>query len=387
MPILRVAVATRAGELEIGASFGAWIGHHRTGERPSRIDEADKWRLSSERGRVMLSDGAGRPRGAVSDTVFVFPIDREQGAVTVNGKAYRGELLIWSTPSGLTAVNVIDAESYLRGVVPLEIGPQPPESQQAVAAQAVAARSYTLATMGRWRADGFDLLSTVEDQAYGGIGKEKAVCTDAIEQTRGVVLSWDHSPIRAYYSSTCGGTTAGIDEVWGRPPIEYLRTVRDQSRGAEDSFCESSPRFRWVEEWSGAEFEKMLEPTLRRRDSSWSRARYGHLTGIAIKERGASRRVSDLRLSFEHGNVDLGGDEIRWTIRRPNGEGLRSCLLTKVETSKKGSRISRVRVSGRGYGHGVGMCQFGAMGMARSGYDHTQILRFYYRGARLVRAY
>ena len=97
--------------------------------------------------------------------------------------------------------------------------------------------------------------------------------------------------------------------------------------------------------------------------------------------------VARLKLKFAHGSVELGGDEIRWVLRRPNGEGLRSALLTKVDVRKKGGRISRVRIEGQGYGHGVGMCQFGAMGMAEAGYRHDQIIRFYYRGSKVARLY
>ncbi|MFN8547982.1 MAG: SpoIID/LytB domain-containing protein [Candidatus Eisenbacteria bacterium] len=334
-----------------------------------------------------MRDGAGRARGSSNDTLFVFPVDRENGLLTVQGREYRGELLVWRGAEGLTVVNAIDLESYLRGVVPLEMGPQPAQTVEALKAQAVAARSYTLATMGRWRSDGFDLLATVEDQVYGGSAKEKAVCSDAIEETRGVVLSYQHFPVRAFYSSTCGGATAGPDEVWKRPRVEYLETVRDRTKRVSEPFCGMSPRFEWTEEWTGSELDRILEGTLKRRDSSWSRARYGRLTGISIEERGPSRRVADLRLSFEKGHVDLGGDEIRWVLRKTSGEGLRSALLTKVQVTKRKGRVAQVRISGRGYGHGVGMCQFGAMGMAKVGYDHTQILRFYYRGASLVRAY
>lgn len=387
VPIIRVAVSTRAPAIEVGSSFGAWVGRHRSGQRPSRIESGERWRLEAEGDGVVLRDGVGRARGSTNDTLYVFPVDRESGFLTVEGREYRGELLVWRGTDGLTVVNAIDLESYLRGVVPLEMGPQPAQTVEALKAQAVAARSYTLATMGRWRADGFDLLATVEDQVYGGAAKEKAVCSDAIEETRGVVLSFQHFPVRAFYSSTCGGTTAGPDEVWNRPRVEYLESVPDRTKRVSEPFCGISPRFDWSEEWSGAELDRILERTLKRRDSGWSRARYGRLTGISIEARGPSRRVSDLRLAFEKGHVDIGGDEIRWVLRKTNGEGLRSALLTKVQVTKKKGRVAHVRISGRGYGHGVGLCQFGAMGMAKTGYDHTQILRFYYRGASLVRAY
>jgi stage II sporulation protein D len=108
---------------------------------------------------------------------------------------------------------------------------------------------------------------------------------------------------------------------------------------------------------------------------------------VTLRERSASRRVSCLRLSFRKGHVDLAGDEIRWTLRRANGEGLRSALLTRVQATRRRGRIVSLRVEGQGYGHGVGLCQYGAMGMAEAGYGHQEIIRFYYRGTQVRRFY
>lgn len=387
IPLIRVAVATGAEEIRISGAAGAWIGRHRTGYRPSQIQAGEEWTLRPAGPGIEVRDGAGRRRATVPDTLFAFSADPESAPLSVRGAPYHGQILVWRAGDRLVAVNVIDLESYLRGVVPLEMGFLSPEAYEAVKAQAVAARSYTLATMGRWRHLGYDLVSTVEDQVYGGVAKEKAACNQAIHDTRGVVLAYDGSAIRAFYSSTCGGTTAGPDEVWGHKPVEYLKTVRDRTRRVDDSFCEGSPRFRWSEEWTLAAFETMLDQHLKRGEPGWSRAKYGALRGIAIRDRGESKRVAALRLEFEKGTIDLRGDEVRWAIRRPNGEGLRSALLTKVEFSKASKGRSKIRISGRGYGHGVGLCQFGAFGMSKTGYEYTQILRFYYRGARLGHIY
>ena len=92
-------------------------------------------------------------------------------------------------------------------------------------------------------------------------------------------------------------------------------------------------------------------------------------------------------MRFEKKTFTVGGDDVRWILRRPGGGGLRSALLIDVDVDKSRGGVRKVRIKGAGFGHGVGMCQYGALGMARAGYDYRQILRFYYKGIRLVRAY
>jgi len=241
--------------------------------------------------------------------------------------------------------------------------------------------------LGRWAARGFDLLATVEDQVYGGVTAERPGCTEAVEETRGEIAVHEGRPILAFYSSTCGGHTAGVDEVWRRPASPYLRGVRDIGRGAEASFCHISPQFRWKETWTAKEFDSILQKNLPRVRSGWSAKRYGRFTGLSIRGRSDSRRASCLRLQFERGSVDLAGDEIRWVLRRKNGEGLRSALLTDAGVSRRKKRPAMVTIQGQGFGHGVGMCQYGAMGMAEAGYRHDEIVRHYYRGSVVNRFY
>lgn len=387
IPLIRVGIAPEVAAAEVTAE-GSWhLGIVDSGRRPTSIGAGETWRFTARGDSILVRDGEGRLRGAVGDTLFAYPDDAESGLLSVDGRPYRGELLVWGSKGRVTVVNLLDLESYLRAVLPLELGPQPPKRVEALKAQAVAARSYTLSMMGRWSSRGFDLLATVEDQVYGGRKAERAGCDEAVEETRGEIAFCDGAPVRAFYSSTCGGHTAAPDEVWKRPPETCLRGVRDHTGRVEGSFCKISPQFRWKQEWTGAEIEKVLTGSIPKVRSGWSRKKAGRLTGIEIAERSESRRVSKLKLKFEHGTVELGGDEIRWVLRRPNGEGLRSALLGKVEVSKKKGRISRVRIEGQGYGHGVGMCQFGAMGMAEAGYRHEQIIRFYYRGVKLARLY
>ncbi len=388
IPLVRVGIAQEVEELRVSGD-GAWfVGVLGSKLRPTHVSKRETWTFRADGSSVTVMDALGRLRGTVRDTLFAYPEDMESGPLRVGGVAYRGQLLFWSAGGRISAANVVDLESYIQAVLPMELGPQPPERFEALKAQAVAARSYTLANLGRWRDRGYDVLPTIEDQVYGGIGSENPVCSDAVEETRGVFATYDGAPICAYYSSTCGGHTASLGEAWNKPETPYLRGVRDAPSEDKGSFCRESPWFRWTDEWTGAQFDQMLAVSLPRAFPGWNPAKHGRCEAISIMSRSESHRVTCLRLEFEKGHLDLAGDQIRSVIRRPGtGELLRSAILNKVQYSLRKGRIRRVRIWGQGYGHGVGMCQFGAMGMAQAGYRYDQILRFYYRGVELRRFY
>ena len=153
--------------------------------------------------------------------------------VTYEGKRYRGEIVLTPGEGALLVVNRLGVESYLRGVVPLEIGDRKAGEEAAVEAQAVAARSYTYVHMDVAGEDrGFDMYGSVQDQAYGGVDAEKPMSDAAVASTRDMVLKYAGRVINAPYHSTCGGRTAAVSEVWWRQPDQpYLQPVSDRIPG------------------------------------------------------------------------------------------------------------------------------------------------------------
>ncbi len=347
-----------------------------------RLNAGEQVEVSADAmGRLRVA-GAPLPGGATLLTAR----PRGGGTVRLGDRSYRGEVVVQPAGSGgLTVVNRVEMEDYLLGVVPREIGRVGPERYEAVKAQAVAARTYAVRYLGRRESLGFDVFATVQDQVYGGVEDEYDLVTHAVRETAGEILVYEGRPIEAYYHSTCAGHTAAIHEVWNSPPIPYLRAVRDvDSRGqAYDHF---SSRFRWTQRWSADELNGILSRTLA--DSVRSgMPGVGRLRDIRVLERTPSGRIGRMRITTTSGDFFVGGDRIRWIFLTPSGAILNSSLFdVGIERGAGGDPVA-VTASGGGWGHGIGMCQVGAMGRAEAGQSYRTILETYYAGARLVDLY
>jgi stage II sporulation protein D len=220
---------------------------------------------------------------------------------------------------------------------------------------------------------------------YRGVTRTDPVADGAIQRTRGAILLADANLVEGYYSSTCGGHTSRIDAVWSKPFEPYLHGVRD-ALDARGTFCAHSPHFRWTEAWSGAEMESLLASTLPAELGLPADQPIGRLVDLRTAGRSASGRVEVLEVETSERVYVVRGDRIRWVLRRRGGSILRSILLN-LEVERQGDRIVRVIARGGGNGHGVGMCQNGALEMARRGYDRAAILEHYFPGTTLRRLY
>lgn len=283
------------------------------------------------------------------------------GPLQVGPRRYRGLIEIRRTPSGkLTAVNEVDLEEYLYGVIKMEIDPRfPPE---ALRAQAVAARTYALQNLGRFAAEGYDLRATTDSQAYGGMTAEDPRTTAAVEATRGLVMTFAGRPILAVYHTDSGGATESSEFVWGAA-YPYLR-------GVPDPYGEDSPAREWL--------SRIDLPTLESRLQRAGRP-VQRISGIVIIATTPSGRVQTVRITGGHGALDLRGTDLRTML---GVSFLRSTLFTVRMT---GDEAQAVEFHGRGSGHGVGMSQWGARGQALRGRTYPEILQYYYQGVQLER--
>jgi stage II sporulation protein D len=305
-------------------------------------------------------------------------------------RRYWGSVYVTLDHDGsLLAANAVAEDKLLAGLVPAEMYADAPTA--ALEAQAIAARTELLQKIGRRNlTDPFLLCSTQQCQVYAGAGKEDARTTRAVDKTRGMVLLRDGGGlVDIRYSASCGGHTEDNDSIWGGDPDPSLRGRNDDAKGGmsritddnlsgflaedpDDSWCgkdkHGSAKFRWTEKLGADELTTRI---------SVEYPEIGRIKALTPQARGVSGRIQTIAIIGDKATVEVTGD---LHIRRLLG-GLKSTLF----------EVRRERNTfvfhGAGFGHGVGMCQMGAIGMADAGKSHQQILEHYYRGTHLHRLY
>ncbi len=343
---------------------------------------------------IAWGDSGGEVRSTVLpvlDTLWITgtEADPEAHRMRWNGKTWRGMGKVFVGPRGrLTFALRLPLESYLLGVIPGEIGSLGPDLMQAGRAQAIAARSYTLFYRGRRGSEGFDLYGTVEDQVYGPIESERPLATDVVRTTAGWVALYEGNAIRANYSSTCGGISADVWEAWPDAPRGYLVSHRDLSPAGD--FCATSPHYRWNESWLPGEFLANIAKFAPLQGLRVPPDGIGELVDIVTERRSRSGRVWQLVVKGSRGQIRIPAYSIRQVLRRGGNEKaiLRSNLFKiDVRRNRATRRAVAVVANGAGSGHGVGLCQTGALGMARAGKPAEAIIQHYYPGIDLKRLY
>jgi stage II sporulation protein D len=348
--------------------------------------EAGSITISREQSSLFIRQ---EPGGNVSSSdLEVYLIPDRNTLLSVDGITYRGRIEVYPAGNGLQVINVLGLEQYLEGVVPHELGNPGPHGYAALEAQAVAARTYAMSRMRIRQSQPFDVYASVQDQVYQGTKGAFELASSAIEKTRGKVLDYNGELVQAYYCANCGGHTSDIRRVWpNRQPAPYLTGVRDRAAVSKETCCREGRRFRWRYSFSGRELGEIIRRTLPRELDIPANS-IGSLRDLRILERSASGRVSAIEIVTDGGIFRVSGDRIRWVfmIDLDRGQILRSTLFD-IDKTMDGGTISFVTFSGGGNGHGVGMCQDGAIGMAKSGYTYKMILTHYYPGCRIVSSY
>ncbi len=357
------------GRLAVAGPDGAVLLDVSPGIRLAAGPGADGVRLSSEGAPV-----ASAPRLTLSPVA-------PDSLVRVGGRDYRGEVILTRTAAGLLAVNRLPMESYLAGVVNAEMGRRAANEQEALLAQAIVARTFALRALGRSRLRGYDVVATVSDQAYGGVAAEQEQGRQAVEASRGVILAYGGQPIDAFYHSTCGGRTASGEEVYASGARPYLQSLADLAPDGT-AWCAISPRYRWEHRWTAAALTEILRGTLP--PLGVPAGRVTGLRDLAVTGHTASGRVARITIELANAVVPVEGQAIRSALRPGPEELLRSTSFRLV-LDRAGGRLERVTAVGGGAGHGVGLCQWGAVGRARAGASAFEILAAYFPGTDLER--
>ncbi len=327
-------------------------------------------------------------------------VTSDAGYLRVNDRYYAGSITIQPNAYGsYTVVNAVPLETYLRGVVPHEVGPGAPFA--AMAAQAILARTYALKNLHRFQVDDYHLCANTHCQVYKGLTGTHPRADEAVRQTSGLVLTYNGKLVDAVYSSSNGGISAGFEEVWDGEPRPYLRPRADIAHQPaqpfdlrqesdfkafleqREGFHEAgvSRLFRWEFSQSLAELNAQLRAAQEYLGiplPEWTT-----IQGLQVLERSVSGRVQALQVDLEtpqgsHSLV-LRKDQVRLAFPR-----LYSTLF-RVEPLKQGQQLAGYRFIGGGFGHGVGMSQYGAYTLARRGLNAAQILAFYYPGTTLTK--
>lgn len=272
-------------------------------------------------------------------------------------------------PGQARPVTVMDLETYLVGVVAGEqaLGALSPAlAREAARLQAVISRTFALAHLGRHAREGFDLCSETHCQVYRRPPEapRQRVIAEAIAQTKGMVLMFEGRPIDALFHSDCGGRTSAADAIWGGAPHPYLTSV-------EDGFCARNP----AAAWELSVPRDQLREVLNRDGLTRVGAR---LDGITVVSRDAGGRAVLIALDGERSPL-VRGEEFRRVVVA--GLGARSLKSLHFTVGRAADGFAFV---GRGFGHGAGLCQAGALDRLRAGAQSAEVLAHYYPGARLA---
>jgi SpoIID/LytB domain protein len=344
-------------------------------------------------GKILIQDQQGRYLVIAEKLVLLEYHDLENTTIlsgfTSEDRSYRGSIEFRLERTGITLINILNIEEYLYGVIPSEMPASwPPE---ALKAQAIAARSYTLAYLGQYKEKGFDLYGSVLSAAYRGVGGEARASTAAVDTTRGMYLRAGGQPLKAYYSANHGGYSENSISVWGTNTFnvavadklitsrtswlsldELARWIREKPR----SYASLAPKpfslqaYRW-EKWVPVE-------EIRSRNAEYGNV--GEVLQVISRGRGISGRINEVEIRGTLGSMRVIGDRIRSRLG-----GLQSNLFTIRSKMGKDGKPEYFIFQGAGWGHGVGLDQYGSAGMAQAGFTATQILQHYYPLAELVK--
>jgi stage II sporulation protein D len=359
---------TSPGGLALGGREGATLGRAAAGEI---------WRIERSGRRVRALGGDSRRTPWTDGPLVAHPLN--EALLSVGGQPYRGDVAFYGGDSGVVVVNIVRIDDYLRGVVPLELGSSAERDSAAAQAQAVSARSYAYIHLTSGPLRVYDVTSGVLDQVYGGVEAETPVASEAVESTRTLVLLYDGHVVNAPYHSTCGGSTASASEIWRSNDEPYLQSVSDRIPGTDRFYCDLSPSFRWTRTLDAPAVNVSVARYLRAYTSVPPQGP-GLVRDVTVGSHSPSGRIGTVTISTERGNFVVRANDIRFILRQPGGEILPSTNFTIESRIADAGALARLVLRGYGNGHGVGMCQWGAIGRARAGQEFRTILRTYFPG-------
>lgn len=334
---LRVAVSQTSSRVQIGSSTNALV-RNGQGQVLGEISGMSAFDVSRQGSNLAFDRWQ-------STELWVEP--KDDGYVWIGDKWYRGKTQIRVSNGNILAINHVDIEEYLYSVVGAEAIPSWP--QEALKAQAVAARTYALKKRAENARNLYDLDTTTATQVYKGLNSEYSTTHEAVNATANQVMTYNGDVILAVFHASSGGHTENVEDVWTRP-LPYLRGVQD--------YDQSAPVYQWSKNISASRLGQLIGGV-------------GTVRQITPQRQTPQGRMVSVRVVGDRGSKNISGEQLR------NLLDLRSTLISA--TVQDGN----VYIYGKGFGHGVGLSQWGANGLAQQGINYQQILGHYYQNASL----
>jgi len=290
---------------------------------------------------------------AKTDKLLIKPYYAE--SIVINGRIFRGDIQLIKEGAKLTAVNHIDLEDYVKGISVRETSHYWP--LDSLKAEVIVFRTFAIYKMQENAKKDFDLTSDVYSQVYSGRAAERYRINKAVDETKGLVLTYQGKIFPAFYHATCGGYTDDAALFWNIdiPPL----------KGVVCNFCQDSPHFKWHNVSTREEIRDAL-----------IKAGYkiNNVKDIVILGRDKSGRITDLKIATDKKDIKISSKDFR------NAIGPNVIMSTNFQASLIDDDIV---FEGLGWGHGVGLCQWGAYFMAKEGYSYKQIIEYYYPGSEI----
>jgi SpoIID/LytB domain protein len=373
------AAESRRKQLQ-AQGYNAWV-------QAQRVDDG--------RGFIQIRTAAGEVVASISSPLIISPrapvalepVETSYWDPKRGPQTFAGRIIVrLGDDHGLDAIEEIAIEDYLRGVVPAEMSVSWPI--ESLKAQAVAARSDVVAALsGRYTLEGYDFFATERSRAYQGAAGWSAATDEALRATAGEVLAEDGRVAPAVFSASCGGWTEDNDTAWFGPPDPALRGVADSKRGGTRISPQESPdrflrergnaycavdeaSFRWQRSYAEPELRAIINKVVP----------VGRIEDIALGERGVSGRLKSVRIRGSSATETV---QKELPIRRAFGNLPSAFFILNKSRGVSGETV--YTFTGGGRGHGVGLCQQGARGMAMQGAKYDEILRHYYRDTSVVK--
>ncbi len=348
---IRIGIIENAGSVNISCEGGFSVRDEKN-NREMKLDSRKVYLVSARAG------GIGINNKILGGSIRIYSLN-DKNRLRVNGRKYRGDLRIaLKRGKKLTVINKLGLEEYLYGVLPREISPEWPV--EAMKTQAVVSRTYAARNMGKHNSKGYDLSATVFCQVYGGLQCEDERSNKAVDATEGEVIYYKGELISAVFHSTCGGFTEKSSNVWETNSSPgYLKCVRCP-------YCRKSPRYSW---------KKTIKKETIRKKLNKSGYKVGRIHKIKVAGRASfSKRAININVYHDAGKLSIPSNKFRIAV----GADIVKSTMVKLKNYP-----DEIKYVGRGWGHGVGLCQWGAKGMAERGYKYLKIIRKYFPGTKI----